>query len=146
MAFDRKVFPTDHFHSEDWHAYECWWMIIGNRKVGCCAFERNVDFGGYEENPSLRGSLYVSTTGILPPFQGKGLGQLMKAWQIAWARNNGFQRIVTNTRKSNRPMTALNKKFGFRIVRTLPRYYENPSDSTVVMELLIESESSRRSG
>jgi ribosomal protein S18 acetylase RimI-like enzyme len=28
----------------------------------------------------------------------------------------------------------LNQKFGFKIVRTTPRYYEDPREATVVME------------
>jgi RimJ/RimL family protein N-acetyltransferase len=62
---------------------------------------------------------------------------LLKAWQIAWARYHGFSRIVTNTRKRNAAMIALNRKFHFRILRTTPRYYDDPPDSTVVMELLL---------
>ncbi len=85
----------------------------------------------------IDGSLYISTTGILPKFQGKGFGQLLKCWEIAYARHNGFTRIVTNTRKRNRSMIALNRKFGFRIIRTTPRYYSDPTDSTVVMELTL---------
>jgi hypothetical protein len=34
-------------------------------------------------------------------------------------------------------MIALNRKFHFRIRRTTPRYYDDPPDSTVVMELLL---------
>ena len=32
-------------------------------------------------------------------------------------------------------MIALNRKFGFRAIRTTPGYYANPSEATVVMEL-----------
>ena len=46
-----------------------------------------------------------------------------------------FTRIVTNTRQSNKPMIKLNKKFGFKILRITPGYYEKPQESTVVMEL-----------
>ena len=59
----------------------------------------------------------------------------MKSWQIAYARAHGFNRIITNTRKSNRAMVRLNKKFTFVVVRTSPNYYSGPSEPTVVMEL-----------
>jgi hypothetical protein len=61
-------------------------MLVDGIKVGCCAFEANVDVGDdpYEDNPPLEGSLYISTTGILPASRGKGLAKLMKAWQIAY--------------------------------------------------------------
>jgi GNAT superfamily N-acetyltransferase len=140
-AFDRKVFTSDHFPPSAWKEYECWWMLLDNRKIGCCAFEEHVDFQDdlREDgvNPPRKGSLYISTTGILPRFQGKGFGTLLKAWQIGWARYHGFSRIITNTRRRNAAMIALNRKFHFRIVRTTPRYYDDPPDSTIVMELLL---------
>jgi GNAT superfamily N-acetyltransferase len=142
MAFDRKIFPiADLFDAGYWKFCEPYWMLVDGRKVGCCAFEKHVDI--QEDirtdhvNPRLKGTLYISTTGILPAFQGKGLGSLLKAWQVCYARHHGFTRIVTNSRKRNRRMIALNRKFGFRVIRTTPKYYSGPPDSTVVMELLL---------
>ena len=142
MAFDRKVFPrSDLFDAAAWKTCESWWMLVDGVKVGCCAFEKNVDF--QEDitrdgvNPRLPGSLYIITTGILPKFQAKGFGRLLKSWQVAYARHHGFRRIVTNTRKRNRRIIALNGEFGFRVVRTTPGYYSGPHDSSVVMELLL---------
>jgi GNAT superfamily N-acetyltransferase len=138
-AFDLKVFPADHFPASEWRRYESWWLIVDGRKVGCCAFEPHVDF--QEDlrrdgaNPKMRGSLYIASTGILPRFQGQGLGLLLKYWQIAWAKQYGFTRLVTNTRKRNSIMIALNRKVGFRTIRTTPGYYTAPVDATVVMEL-----------
>lgn len=143
-AFDHKTFrKSDWFASEDWRTYESWWMIVDGRTVGCCAFQPNVDFQDDirddDVNPPMEGSLYISTTGILPKFQRNGLGKLLKCWQIAYAKRHGFRRIVTNTRKRNTPMIELNKKFGFQILRITPRYYPHPTDSTVVMELRLKS-------
>jgi ribosomal protein S18 acetylase RimI-like enzyme len=73
----------------------------------------------------------------LPKHQGAGLGRLLKSWEVAYARYHGFHRIVTNTRKCNARMIALNRAFGFRILRTSPGYYSGPTDSTVVMELRV---------
>jgi ribosomal protein S18 acetylase RimI-like enzyme len=127
LAFDRKVFPPpDRFDRAYWNVCESHWLVVGNTKAGCCAFEK-------------RGrSLYISTTGILPRFQGQGFGDLLKSWEVAYARYHGFKRIITNCRKRNARMIALNRKFGFRIVRTIPRYYTEPTDSSVLMELLLD--------
>ncbi len=142
LIFDRKAFhryPADWFRAEDWARFESWWLIVNGRKIGCSAFERHADFQGDlredGENSDLRNSLYIATTGILPTFHGLGFGSLLKAWQISFARSHGFTRIVTTTRKSNAPMIGLNAKFGFKVVRTTPRYYDAPPESTVVMEL-----------
>ncbi len=142
VIFDHKAFhkyPADWFDRDDWKTCDPWWMIVHDRKVGCCAFEPHVDFQGDirgdGQNPPLRGSLYIVTTGILPQFRGLGFGNLLKYWQVLYARHHGFTRIVTNSRKSNKPMIGLNEKFGFKILRTTPNYYEEPRESTVVMEL-----------
>jgi ribosomal protein S18 acetylase RimI-like enzyme len=138
VAFDHKVFrKADWFPRADWKLYKSYWMIVENKKVGCCAFQHNVDFeeDPDKEDPPRRGSLFVSTTGVLPSVQRMGLGKLMKCWQISYARHHGFNRIVTNCRKSNRAIIGLNEKFGFKIIRTTPNYYEDPKEATVVMEL-----------
>jgi GNAT superfamily N-acetyltransferase len=142
VIFDHKAFdPGDWFERDDWRDYEAWWMIVDGRKVGCCAFQGHVDF--QEDirddgiNPLLQGSLYMATTGVLPAFQGLGLGRIMKSWQISYARRSGFARIVTNTRQSNARMIGLNKKFDFQVLRTTRGYYDHPPEATVVMELLL---------
>jgi len=129
LAFDRKAFaayPTDWFEPADWESCEPWWMLLDGRKVGCCAFARDTP---------RRGWLFISTTGILPGLQGRGLGALLKCWQISFARHHGFRRIATTTRSSNRAMIQLNRKFGFKTLRTTPRYYTDPVESAVFMVL-----------
>lgn len=141
--FDRKVFSaSDAFPPSYWKECEAWWMLLDGRKVGCCAFQRDV---GFQEdiapdgrNSFHKGYLYISTTGLLPEYQGRNLGALLKAWQIAYARHHGFTRIFTNTRKRNKRMIELNKAFGFQVLRTTPRYYAEPVDATVVMELRLK--------
>jgi ribosomal protein S18 acetylase RimI-like enzyme len=100
-------------------------MLVDNRKIGCCAFEEHIP----------PGTLYLASTGILPAYRGQGYGQIMKAWQIVYAKRHGFTRIVTNARQSNAAIIALNRKFGFRTVRKVPGYYISPDESAVVMNL-----------
>ncbi len=120
MAFDRRVFaPSDRFDAAYWRCCEAWWMLVGRVKVGCCAFDEN----------------YIATTGILPAYRRKGLGSLMKAWQIAYAKHRGFACLIAHARKSNGASLALNQKFGFRIARTVAGYYEDPPEPGVVMRL-----------
>jgi ribosomal protein S18 acetylase RimI-like enzyme len=140
LAFDRRIFTkSDRITLADWKTYKSYWMLIDDTKVGCSAFEEHVDFHGDIREDGLntprRGSLYIVTTGILPRFQRMGFGTLLKAWEVAYARHYGFTRIVANTRSRNDTMIALNKRYHFRVVRTSPRYYSDPTDSTVVMEL-----------
>jgi ribosomal protein S18 acetylase RimI-like enzyme len=141
VIFDHKAFdkyPGDWFDRATWQIYEPWWMLVGNRKIGCCAFASDTDFEEDiqpdKDNPRRPGSLYVASTGILPGFRGMGFGTLLKAWQLSYGRYHGFSRIVTNTRENNRAMVRLNQKFGFRIIRITAGYYEDPREATVVME------------
>ena len=140
LAMDRRIFPAaDRFPAHYWRQIQSYWLLVDGVKAGCCAFEPDVDFEDDrrddDSNPPLGGSLYIATTGIVPRFQGRGLGSLMKCWQIAYARRNGFRRIVTNTRKSNKAMIRLNREYGFRVIRTTKDYYTDPVEPTVVMEL-----------
>jgi ribosomal protein S18 acetylase RimI-like enzyme len=146
ILFDQKAFqdyPSDWFDREAWESCEPWWMLIDGKKIGCCAFQRHRDFredvNRDGTNPYLHGSLYIVTTGILPEARGLGFGRLLKAWQISYARQHRFSRMVTNTRKHNLPMIKLNRSFGFKTIRTTPHYYENPDEPTVVMELLLRN-------
>jgi ribosomal protein S18 acetylase RimI-like enzyme len=149
LVFDRKVFSApDRFPVEYWLRIHSYWMLIDGVKVGCCAFERHVDFQQDREqdgvNRKLAGSLYIASTGILPRFQGRGFGRLLKSWQIAYASHHNFNRIVTNTRKRNQAMIHLNQSFHFEVIRIIPNYYSQPADSAVVMELHIKGRSQRR--
>lgn len=130
MAFDRRVFPApDCFDADYWKECEAWWLLVSGVKVGCCAFEKAGE---------AKRSLYISTTGILPKYRKLGFGQLMKAWEIAYARRLEYRRLITHTRASNAPMIALNRRFGFRIVRTTPEYYAEPAEAAVFMELRLK--------
>jgi ribosomal protein S18 acetylase RimI-like enzyme len=135
VNFDRRVFPPgDVFPPSYWRELDSWWMLVNGVKVGCSAFAPHVDFRDGEPEP-LQGSLYIASTGIHPAWQGRGFGSMLKAWQVCYARQYGFHRIVTNTRKRNAAMIRLNRKFHFRTIRTTPGYYRDPKDAAVVMEL-----------
>src|SRR4051794_5053434 len=106
QLFDGKVFSeADRFHAAYWRELESYWLLVGGVKAGCCAFVRNLDFQedvrADFRNVRMPGSLYIASTGLLPKFQGQGFGSLMKAWQICFARQHGFTRIVTNVRRRN---------------------------------------------
>lgn len=143
--FDKKVFGSESFPKSQWQEYESWWMVLDGKPIAFCAFKANVDFepDPHKENPNLKGSLYIATTALAAKFRGFGFGNVMKAWQIAYARVFKFRRIVTNSRESNVAMIGLNRAFGFRKLKTYPKYYDNPEEATVVMELVLAHASKR---
>ena len=127
--FDKRVFlKADLFPASFWRAAEVYWMLVDGKRVGCCALQDELEADGV---------LAISSTGILPAWQGIGLGRVMKAWQIAYARRHGYGRVVAETRASNERMIRLNQSFGFRSVRTTPGSYFDPEEAAVEMELVL---------
>lgn len=135
MTFDRKVFGSDAFDRSMWAEMDAWWMVVDSVKAGCTAFEEDVSFTRDGEPIREKGTLYIATTGVLPRLQGRGLGRLMKAWQVAWARQHGYRRIVTNHRAGNTGIIAMNKAFGFRRIGRIRGYYSGPDEDAISMEL-----------
>jgi GNAT superfamily N-acetyltransferase len=135
---DKKIFlPSDAFDDPArWEGYECFWIVVDGQVAGSVALAPNRDFGGsWEKDTLCPGCLFIVTTGILPEFQRRGVGSFVKAWQIDFAKRNGFARISTNFRKSNLGSLRLNTNFGFKVVDEVPGYFSDPDEPTIVMEL-----------
>jgi ribosomal protein S18 acetylase RimI-like enzyme len=137
---DVAIFGKDAFEPEDWLSLESYWVVVDGRVAGCAAFVHDADFqedlrqdGGNVAQP---GTVYIQSTGLLRAHRGQGLGKRIKAWQIEYAKRNGFRRMVTNCRESNVRMISINQKYGFRAIRSTPEYYED-GEATVVMELVL---------
>jgi ribosomal protein S18 acetylase RimI-like enzyme len=137
---DVAIFGKDAFRQEDWLSLESYWVVVDGRVAGCAAFVHDSDFQEDlredGENAAQPGTVYIQSTGLLRAYRGQGLGKRIKAWQIEYARRNGFRRMVTNCRESNAAMISINQKYGFRTIRSTPEYYED-GEATVVMELLV---------
>jgi len=137
---DVAIFGKDAFQPEDWLSLESYWIVADGQVAGCAAFIRDVEFQEDlredERNAARPGTVYIQSTGLLPEFRGRGLGTRIKAWQIEYAKRNGFRRMLTNCRESNAAMISINEKYGFRAIRSTPGYYED-GEATVVMELVL---------
>jgi ribosomal-protein-alanine N-acetyltransferase len=134
LIFDRRAFadfPADLFDAEDWAGFVSYWMIVDGETVGCSAVVHDEDY----DETSKPESLWIASTGILPEHRRKGFGQMLKEWQIGYASEHGFKVIVTNMRKSNDPIIALNEKLGFTVREISPEYYSEPNEDAIVMEL-----------
>src|SRR3989338_4087397 len=121
---DIRIFgDEDAFNTPDlWEGLEAFFIVVNGLIVGSTALRHDTDTAeNYEADyVDLPGSLYIVSTGILPEWQGKGVGSKAKAWQISYARAYGFAKIVTNARASNMKSVRLNQKFGFQIVQSIP--------------------------
>lgn len=132
---DVRIFDKDAFNTPDlWEGLQTFFILIDGSIIGSVAFRHNTTTSESYEADYFNhpGSLYVVFTGIVPEWQGKGIGNKAKEWEINYAQTCGFAKIVTNARASNTRSIKLNEKFGFRIIRTIPNFYGD--EDTVVLE------------
>jgi len=134
QRLDRRIFadfPGDFFELEDWEGFESYWMLDDGVIVGCSAFLPNIDFN---DGPRS-GCLYIVSTGVLPEMRRRSYGRKQKEWQIEFAKQHGFHTIVTNMRRTNRPIIRLNESLGFKFREIAPSFYSDPEEDAIVMEL-----------
>ena len=54
-------------------------------------------------------------TGVRRSWRGKGIAAALKRKQIAWAKENGYARLVTFNEERNEPIRRLNERHGYRV-------------------------------
>lgn len=59
---------------------------------------------------------YHDLTGVLRAWRGRGIAGALKRAQIAWAKENGFEKLATANEERNAPIRALNERHGYRPV------------------------------
>jgi GNAT superfamily N-acetyltransferase len=53
-------------------------------------------------------------TGLKRAWRGRGIARALKAAQIGWAKENGYEELHTRNDERNAPIRHLNKEFGYR--------------------------------
>lgn len=61
-------------------------------------------------------------TGTLPDLRGRGLATLAKRAAVSWAAENGIREIWTGNDETNAAMLAINRRLGYRPVKTTTDY------------------------
>lgn len=141
-AMDRRCFPNKEDRSPPSYfgipGMRSFWVTCGSRRIGAMSLMHHHTYSvdQYTFAEHCHGTLYLTSTGVTVANQGKGIGAILKAWQIAYARRLGFGKIVTHARSSNTASINLNLKFGFVSTGRLHGYYEATEDA-VVLELLV---------
>lgn len=82
---------------------------IGEDLEGCSAYQR----------PD---ALYIYSIAILPQFQGKGLGKLLKAYSLGLAFGKGFKLVIDHAHEG--PSLRLNQYFGAKVISEHRDWYE----------------------
>jgi mycothiol synthase len=52
-------------------------------------------------------------TGVLRAWRGRGVARALKAAEIAWAMENGYERLETQNEERNEPIRRLNERYGY---------------------------------
>jgi len=65
---------------------------------------------------------YFTYTGVLRPYRGLGLAKAVKALALVKLKELGYLRASADNNLANKPILAVNRKLGFKIVRELLDY------------------------
>ena len=52
-------------------------------------------------------------TAVKRSWRGRGIAGALKSAQLAWAKENGYTKAVTNNEERNAPIRRLNERFGY---------------------------------
>jgi GNAT superfamily N-acetyltransferase len=58
---------------------------------------------------------YHDITGVKRAWRGKGIAHALKAAEIAWAKEKGYERLETLNEQRNEPIRRLNERWGYRL-------------------------------
>ncbi|KKU79828.1 MAG: Ribosomal-protein-alanine N-acetyltransferase [Parcubacteria group bacterium GW2011_GWA2_47_7] len=114
------------------------WVMKGKRRIGSISFMRHHT---YNENPDIwpprcHGAIFTISFAVIPRYQHGGIGGIMMAWLIAYARTHGFMKIYSTIRVSNMASIALHKKFGFTVKSLISQCYTD-AENGFVLELAL---------
>jgi ribosomal-protein-alanine N-acetyltransferase len=76
---------------------------------------------------------HVTTIGVDPNYQGRGLGELLLLCMIDEAVARGAGWLTLEVRVSNTPAQTLYQKYGFTVQGTRKRYYSDNHEDALIM-------------
>lgn len=59
--------------------------------------------------------VFHDLTGVKRAWRGRGIAGALKPTQIAWAKEQGYERLVTRNEERNEPIRRLNVRHGYRV-------------------------------
>ncbi len=65
-------------------------------------------------------SFYIESTAVLPEYQGRGIGKMLKKILIEEVRKMGYKRIVCHA--TNEKIKHINEDFGFRVIGHIKKW------------------------
>lgn len=74
-----------------------------------------VGYAKFAHSPARPSDADHDITGVRRAWRGRGVAGALKRAQIAWAKEAGYERLVTQNEVRNGPIRQLNERFGYRI-------------------------------
>lgn len=81
----------------------------------------------------------IQTIGVLPRFEGQGIGRAMLTELLGESRRRGADNVMLEVRADNPRAQLLYARFGFERIHTRRNYYRDGVDAWVMRLLLSES-------
>jgi len=100
---------------EDWLRSDM--QSAGDRAEGifvALAGEEVVGYAKFHFSAAQPTTLYHDMTGVKRASRGRGIATALKATQIRWAKENGYEELRTSNEERNAPIRRLNKRFGYQ--------------------------------
>jgi ribosomal-protein-alanine N-acetyltransferase len=131
MVIERLIFPTP------WKASAYEYEVAQNRLARYKVLTAQISdtpeqIVGYAGLWKLSDEAHVSTIGIHPDWQGKGLGELLLLDLLFVSFNISAALTTLEVRKSNTVAQALYEKYGFETVGERLRYYQGTEDALIM--------------
>ncbi len=76
---------------------------------------------------------HVKDIAVHPSRRGEGIGRELLKQALSGLRARGTHSVKLEVRASNEPAISLYRDFGFRYLRTIPRYYGDGEDALVMI-------------
>jgi len=98
-------------------------------------YEENGNILGYAGIYHILDEGHITNIAVHPNFRNKGIGKMLIAKIIEYAKENGISALTLEVRKSNIIAQSLYKKFGFIEAGIRPNYYISPKEDALIMWL-----------
>ncbi|HJS27498.1 MAG TPA: GNAT family N-acetyltransferase [Actinomycetota bacterium] len=109
-AEDEQIEPF-----EDWLAHDM--RGPGDRPEAtfvAVANDEAIGFAKFSLTSAQPLTAHHDLTGVKRAWRGRGVARALKAKQIAWAKENGYEELRTTNEERNAPIRRLNQEFGYR--------------------------------
>jgi mycothiol synthase len=76
---------------------------------------RGVGYAKFSLNSAQPTVAFHDLTGVRRDWRGRGIAGALKRAQIAWAKEQGYERLQTENETRNEPIRRLNERLGYRL-------------------------------